>query len=74
MPAGKNAGHALPRQDAREQLAGATLAGRAPPTTVGGGGAAILRGGGGRATLWEGPPVGDILETSPAADGGRNAL
>ena len=47
MPAGEIARHALPRQGAREQSAGATLARRAPTTTGGGGGGAMMRGGGG---------------------------
>ena len=53
MPAGEIATHPLPGQGAREQSAGATLAGRAPTTTVGGGGGfRLLSGGeGGRASL-----------------------
>ena len=46
MPAGEIARHALPGQGAREQSAGATLAGRAPTTTEGGGGCRLLSGGG----------------------------
>ena len=46
MPAGEIARHALPGQGAREQSAGATLAGRAPTTTEGGGGSAVSGGGG----------------------------
>ena len=47
MPAGDFARHALPGQGAREQSAGATLAGRAPTTTEGGGGGGgACRGGG----------------------------
>ena len=37
VPAGEIARHALPRQGAREQSAGVTLAGRVPTTTGGGG-------------------------------------
>ena len=51
MPAGEIARHALPGQGAREQLAGATLAGRAPTTTEGGGCRLMSGGGGGRASL-----------------------
>ena len=51
VPAGEIARHAVPRQGAREQSAGVTLAGRVPTTTEGGGGggsAFCLGGGGGR--------------------------
>ena len=48
MPAGEIARHALPGQSAREQSAGATLAGQAP-TTTGGGGSRLLSGGKGGA-------------------------
>ena len=47
VPAGEIARHALPRQGAREQSAGVTLAGRVPTTTEGGGGGAVVWGGGG---------------------------
>ena len=46
MPAGEIARHALPGQGAREQSAGATLAGRVPTTTEGGGGGCRLLSGG----------------------------
>ena len=72
MPAGEIARHALPGQSAREQSAGATLAGRAPTTTGGGGGGMppSVRGGGGRASLREGLPVRVTHAPSPAAGGG----
>ena len=58
MPAGEIARHALPGQGAREQSAGATLAGRAPTATEGGGGggggSAVSGGGGMRARVEEG--------------------
>ena len=54
MPAGEIARHALPGQGAREQSAGATLAGRAPTTTEGGGGGRHDEEGGGRVRVGKG--------------------
>ena len=74
MPAGEIARHALPRQSAREQSAGATRAGPAPTTTEGWGGTALCLEGGGGASLWEGLPALVTLVPSPAVRGGRAHL
>ena len=78
MPAGEIARHALPGKSAREQSAGATLAGRVPTMTEGGAGGMppSVRGGGGEgARVTEGRttcPCDPV--SSPAAGGGRAHL